>query len=183
MLLGKTINCVLVIAIAWALPGAHSARAEGINLRVAFEDVFGAKELEDGELDRGITITKSELRRKDSVYRARLLTNLCGAYVVRRSFAKARETCAKAVDGSGSPAAYNNRGVLRTLTGDLDGARRDFARVRPDDFDVYFDRLMRRDARYMATENLTLLDEVEERIALANEGRERLALDIPIEKL
>jgi hypothetical protein len=183
MLPGKPASPLLVFAFTIALAGSAPAYAEQINLRIAFEDVQGAEELESGDFDRGISITSTQLEQEDAAYRGRLLTNLCGAYVASRALSKARQTCELAVRSEQSPAAYNNRGVLRTLTGDLDGARRDFARLRPDDFDVYLERIMQRDARFMASENLDLLDEVEARIAAITEGRERLSLDLPVEKL
>ena len=174
---------LLIFAFAIAFAGNAPAYAERINLRVAFEDVHGAEELESGDFDRGISITRTQLEQEDTAYRGRLLTNLCGAYVATRALSQARQACEIAVRSEQSPAAYNNRGVLRTLTGDLDGARRDFARVRPDDFDAYLERIMQRDARFMASDNLELLDEVEARIAAITEGRERLSLDLPVEKL
>jgi hypothetical protein len=62
------------------------------------------------------------------------------------------------------------------------GARRDFDRVRLDDVEAYLDEIKRTDPRFMASENLGLLDEIEKRVAMTGDD-EPLALDIPMEEL
>ena len=136
-------------------------------MQVAFENVPGARELQAGSLDRGISITESELESENAADSGPLLANLCGAYVVTRALREAKRACEAAVDAEASPAAVNNRGVFRVLTGDFEGARRDFATFRPDDVYAYIEEIKRMDARFMAQENLILLDKVARHVALA----------------
>lgn len=59
------------------------------------------------------------------------LTNLCTAYVATGQLDKATDTCDRAVDAQGEfvGTAYNSRGVLHALKGDLIAAMEDFEKA------------------------------------------------------
>lgn len=182
MFRSNAMSLTVVFVSTATLAGPVTAGITLIEMQVAFEDIPGGRQLDAGDLERGISITEAELKSSNPEYRSELLANLCGAYVLTREIKEARHACDAAVESGAKPSAFNNRGVLRVLVGDLEGARRDFARIRPDDVEAYIDELKRTDPRFMASENLSLLDEVEKRVAIAR-GDAPLALDIPVEGL
>lgn len=58
------------------------------------------------------------------------LTNLCIGYLLLKDYAQAEHYCDEAVARKSKPSeravTHNNRGVLRALQGDYEGAREDF---------------------------------------------------------
>lgn len=182
MLRKNALSSTVVLVSAAALAGPLEAGTARVEMQIVFEDIPGAEELDAGDLERGISIIEAELKSRNPAYRSELLANLCGAYVLTREIKEARKACDAAVEAEARPSAFNNRGVLRVLVGDLEGARRDFDRVRLDDVEAYLDEIKRTDPRFMASENLALLDEIEKRVAMTGDD-EPLALDIPMEEL
>jgi hypothetical protein len=138
---------------------AGTTLADGINFRVAFASVPGIDEIEAGKYDAAIEILERDRSGPGSDSLPDVLTTLCAAYIVNRQLDEARPVCEAAVRAEESDAAFNNRGVLRAYTGDMDGAMRDFARVRVPSGEVnaYVEYLKQASPRLMATNNLETL--------------------------
>ena len=140
-----------------ALLAVNVAVADGFPFRVALGDLPGVDEVTSGNIDEGIRILEHELEngvaRKDYV-----LATLCGAYILQSSLKKAERACTDAVEISPGEIALNNRGVLRTFTGDFKGAKEDFDKVRPENLDEYWEHLRITDAGLIAHENGNLLN-------------------------
>lgn len=136
---------------------AAAGHAESWPFRVAFEDVPGVEKLASGDISGGTAILKSALE-NETVHRGYGLATLCGALTIDLSLQEAEEICSEAVATLPGPTAFNNRGVLRTITGDYDGARYDFERARPQQLDEYMAYLKTRDVGLIADSNFGLLD-------------------------
>lgn len=134
--------------------------AEGSNFRVVYAEVTGVGELEAGNLERGIKILKSQLRKSGTDNTSDIWATLCGAYIISLSLNQADEACDKAVETGPTFAALNNRGVLRAYRRNLNGAREDFDRARPLQQEAYIQELMSRDVRLVAADNYRLISEV-----------------------
>lgn len=154
----KRTTIFLVIQLQLALSGAAGA-SDRFPFRVALEDVPGVAEITSGDLRKGIELLNRELAR-DGVAKGPVLATLCGAYIMDSSLDDAEVACAEAVASFPSEAAYNNRGVLRTFRGDLEGAKRDFDRVRPRRVDEYLEYLKTADAKLIAYANHGLVQEL-----------------------
>ena len=98
----------------------------------------GVSDIEDGRIDEGIA--RLEKSREVAHLKETVGITLCAAYVMNKDFERAETFCDRAVHanpplgntwfGSNSDAAYNNRGVLRALQGDLESAVSDFRQAR-----------------------------------------------------
>jgi len=102
-----------------------SASAQAYEVRAGFPTVPGAAELENGQVTEAIEKLEAQVDSAQGDRKASVLTTLCGAYIVAGDFGSATATCEEAVKHN-QRTAYNNRGVLRALQGDLDGAKQDF---------------------------------------------------------
>ena len=92
-------------------------------------DVDGKWELEHGQYDRAITLLEIGMARssRTSHNRGALLTDLCFAYTAVGKYADANRMCDEAVQRSTEIGiAYNNRGVLHAVQGDVAAASVDF---------------------------------------------------------
>ena len=79
-----------------------------------------------GQVDAAITKLEEQLGSQNAKWKGSVLTTLCAAYLVKGDLAAASTTCEEAV-GEGHREAYNNRGVLRAVQGNFEGADHDFA--------------------------------------------------------
>jgi len=151
-------GCALLTALL-GLSGFVKA-ASVFEFKVAFADVPGSAHIRAGDLGLGIRILEQQLADGVSLHKGEILATLCAAYIVDHSLAKAGPTCDQAVDVAESETAFNNRGVLRAHLGDLVGARQDFARARPQDYQQHVEDLKAADVGVMAESNHTLINEL-----------------------
>ena len=124
-----SITRLAAIAVAFGVAGMPIlASAEQWELRTAPESVPGTHEIEAGEIDKAIQISNVWLPHIARTKRVAVLTNLCVAHIHIKNFATAADYCDRAVEQPNAKAVtYNNRGVLKVLQRDYEGALRDFA--------------------------------------------------------
>jgi tetratricopeptide (TPR) repeat protein len=149
---------VLTILLSHGAAGA----AEKYAFRVVFEEVPGVEHLVAGQLAQGIRLLERDLA-AEKPHQGHVLATLCGAYLLRRQLDDAERTCAEAVARFPGETAYNNRGVLRAFQGDLEGARRDFARASPANMEAYMEVLRTRDVGLVASSNQSMLQQLSAR--------------------
>lgn len=126
-----SITRVAAIAVAVGVAGLPiMAAAEQWELRTAPETVPGTHEIEAGEIDKAIQISNVWLPHIARTKRVSVLTNLCVAHIHDKNFAAAADYCERAVEQpKAKTVTYNNRGVLKVLQRDFEGAMRDFAKA------------------------------------------------------
>jgi len=104
------------------------SNADAWELRTAPATVPGTFEIEFGEIDKAIRISKVWLPHIDRRKKVAVLSNLCIGYIRSNEFDQAEEYCDRAVEQPNQKTvSYNNRGVLKALKGDYAGAMQDFA--------------------------------------------------------
>lgn len=110
---------------------------------VAYSNGPGGQALFGGDYDSAISIAKTQ--RRTAGVRVFAETNLCVSYTLKGMHAEAEVACKKAVklasanrgsvwtpiseSRSGRALAYSNRGVMRAVTGDEEGAWQDLSRA------------------------------------------------------
>ena len=114
----------LGILMAGSLPSI--AVADGWELRTSVDEVPGTRQLEKGELDKAERISEWAVESVSIRDKGKVLNNLCIIHTLKRDYEEAGPYCEEAVKRGGGNVAYNNRGVLRSLQGDLQGAMDDF---------------------------------------------------------
>lgn len=139
---------------------SQAMAANHYEFQVAYENVPGFEQIRAGSIKRGIRILEKQLAEEPDNGNADVLVTLCAAYIVVQAVEKAVETCDRAVDIAASSIAYNNRGVLRTHTGDLRGAKADFAMARPEDVAQHVEHLKAQDVGMMAESNYQLISDL-----------------------
>ena len=118
--------CVAALALAQTAT-AHSG--EPFQTVLHDRDVYGARDIADGNYERGIDRLSSRLGkgRQPLSVKVPILIDLCAAYTVTRQLDKAKDTCDKAVEsGWYSGIAYNNRGAFNIAKGNYAAASEDF---------------------------------------------------------
>ena len=120
-----------IITAAFAFTAIPSvSNADGWELRATLDEVPGTREIESGNIDKAIRISKVRLPHVSPKHKVAVLTNLCIGYIMSKDFDEAEDYCNQAVKRPNEKVvSYNNRGVLKALQGDYDGAMRDFARA------------------------------------------------------
>ncbi|MGI9221189.1 MAG: hypothetical protein ACR2QS_09160 [Woeseiaceae bacterium] len=104
------------------------ATAEAWELRTTPNAVPGTHEIEAGKIDKAIRLSNAWLPHVAKKERGSVLTNLCIGYTLKKEFDRAEAYCDQAVEqSSNKTVSYNNRGVLKALQGDYEGAVQDFA--------------------------------------------------------
>lgn len=118
-----------IITAAFVFAAAPSvSNADGWELRTTLDEVPGTREIESGNIDKAIRISKVRLPHVSQQRKVAVLTNLCIGYIMSKNFDEAENYCSQAVERPNEQAvSYNNRGVLKALHGDYDGAMQDFA--------------------------------------------------------
>lgn len=107
-----------------------SAAAESWELRPAAAASPGSPEIEAGQPDDAIRVLVPALETASGVARLAVLENLCVAYALKQEYTTAMRFCdLAAAHGAAGAATFNNRGVVRAVTGDYRGAVRDFRRA------------------------------------------------------
>ena len=129
--IGSVTTATLLLLVVAGLPA--SAAAEAWELQTAAEEVPGTRYIEAGQLDKGIRLLERTLKARQPEFQSKrgpTLTNLCMAYTLKRDYEKAAGYCDQAVARDRLPkTAHNNRGVLRALQGDYQGAMTDFRKA------------------------------------------------------
>ena len=104
------------------------SNAEAWELRTTPNAVPGTLEIESGKIDKAIRISNVWLPHVVQQKKVAVLNNLCIGYILNKDFEQAEEYCDRAVDRRNyKTVSFNNRGVLRALQGDYEGAVQDFA--------------------------------------------------------
>ena len=112
--------------VAVALPSI--SHAEGWELRTVQKEVPGTREIESGNPQKAIRISKVHLSVTAPAQQVAVLTNLCIGHILIRDFEQAEQYCDQASARSNQKTvSYNNRGVLKALQGDYMAAQKDFA--------------------------------------------------------
>ena len=102
--------------------------AEAWELRTTPNAVPGTHEIESGKIDKAIRLSNAWLPHVVKEKKVAVLTNLCIAYTLSKEFDQAEDYCDKAVERpNNKTVSYNNRGVLKAMQGDYEGAVQDFA--------------------------------------------------------
>ncbi len=103
----------------------------------------GIEHLKTGDYRKAITASRSVIA--EPGWKAAAHNSMCVSYTILKDYQRARRACAKAVkvllatkarrrsarrqDTASLGMAYSNRGVLRALTDDLQGANEDFVKA------------------------------------------------------
>jgi len=104
------------------------SNAEAWELRTTPNAVPGTSEIESGKIDKAIRISNVWLPHVDQRKKVAVLSNLCIGYILSKEFDQAEVYCERAVERwNYKTVSHNNRGVLRALQGDYEGAVQDFA--------------------------------------------------------
>lgn len=131
-------TAALILVSGATLAGERSGSA--YTMTVIKDDAFGRAVL-SGQYEKGIAMINSYSTRRAETFAAK--TNLCVAYTLTGKFDQAARACEAAVSigkrygrFAGSPInpygsrdlalAYSNRGVLRAVSGNTEGAIEDF---------------------------------------------------------
>jgi len=105
----------------------REAAAGGWELRTTADEVPGTREIESGDIEKAIRISKVQLSHASSAHKVAVLTNLCIGYILNKSFDQAQQYCDQAVERPNEKTvSHNNRGVLNALQGDFSAAMQDF---------------------------------------------------------
>lgn len=123
--------CIIIAAIATSLVIAAApsmSRADAWELRTVDEEVPGTREIEAGNPEKAIRISKARLSATHPALRVAVLTNLCIGHILIRDFDQAEQYCDQAAAWSFErTVTHNNRGVLKALQGDYAAASQDFS--------------------------------------------------------
>jgi hypothetical protein len=136
----KWISAATMLLVSTGSSLAQEVSPSAYRMAVIKDEAYG-RVLLSGDYDIGIAKISSYSNKRARTFAAK--NNLCVAYTLRQKFAEATPACYAALSISeryvrqgNSPIgpytsrdqalAYSNRGVLRAVTGDFDGARQDF---------------------------------------------------------
>lgn len=138
-LTAKVGGCVASLLIVLAGPLVHAAEKMPAYVMTVIADKAQGEQVVSGEYREAIAaITSPHKRHKDAFA---VSNNLCVAYTKSNDLAKANQSCAEALRMSkykigqwyevarmrnDQALALSNRGVIRAISGDEDGARKDF---------------------------------------------------------
>ncbi len=122
----KTIASFAAVAAIGFLTGLPTAAvAETWEMRTDPYEAPGTRALESGDLQKAERISKRAIESERLHRKSAAFTNLCIISTMKREFESATEYCNEAVERGGGNVAYNNRGVLRFMQGDYEGAFQD----------------------------------------------------------
>ncbi len=122
---------ILIVAIAAslvvvALPSM--SHAEVWELRTVSKEVPGTREIESGNAEKAIRISKVHLSVTRGALKVAVLTNLCIGHILVKDFNQAEQYCDQAAARTiQRTVTHNNRGVLKALQGDYAAALKDFS--------------------------------------------------------
>jgi tetratricopeptide (TPR) repeat protein len=155
-------SAYLILLVTFALPAVSNA--ENYKFELIFAEVPGSAEIRAGNLETAIKTLENRAQDADKHYVADELATLCALYLVKGQLSAASVRCNDAVETDQSAAAYNNRGVFRSQLGDTPGAIEDFAQARnlPDNQPRHIEKLMRGDAKLIASSNYVVAKRYEE---------------------
>ena len=122
---------IYAIAIALTLTSgafAENARAESWELLTAIETVPGTREIESGDAEEGIRLSRIFLNSAHDSRKLAVLTNLCVGHIMTGQYKEAEEHCEKASNRNAEgTVTHSNLGVLRAVAGDSEAAEQEFA--------------------------------------------------------
>ncbi len=134
--LGASVASLLIVM---AGPLVHAAETQSAYVMTVIADKAQGEQVVSGNYQEAIAaITSSLMRQKDTFA---VSNNLCVAYTKSNDLANANQHCSEAIRMSkkkygpwyaaarirtDQALALSNRGVIRAITGDEDGAREDF---------------------------------------------------------
>ena len=119
---------IFLAIMALSMPGL--AQGEFWELRPVEGDAVGTELIAAGRIEEAIQVLASALQRGTGGDGAALRANLCIAYALKLEYSIAMRYCDQAtVHPQAGATSFNNRGVVRAVTGDERGAARDFRRA------------------------------------------------------
>lgn len=127
------------VLLAAGLAGPVVADEPSAYIMAVFDDQAQGQQVVSGDYDQAI----ASLSESYASAGIEVRNNLCVAYAMAKDLQKAEEACVQALRSSSRPAAfwhssrqredravaYSNRGVIRAITGDMEGAGEDFRRA------------------------------------------------------
>ena len=120
------IICLITIAFLFCVP---AQAGEPFEVMLHDDDVYGAREIEAGEYEKGVKhlLTRLGGESRATSIRMPVIVDLCAGYTLLEEFKTAMQYCNTAVDSGWSTGlALNNRGALYVAKGDYENAMRDF---------------------------------------------------------
>lgn len=103
------------------------SQADGWELRTVNAEVPGTREIETGDAEQGIKLSKIYLTRIHGRRKVAVLTNLCIGYIRIGDLDQAATYCDQAAARKNETVVtHNNRGVLNALRGEFVLAQQDF---------------------------------------------------------
>ncbi len=135
-------TCLLALVFSALACAANGNELNGYMMSIQ-ANAPGIEHLRAGDYRKAIAASRSVLA--EPGWQAAAYNNICIAYTVLKEYQRAGHACAKVVkilraakarrratrsDPAGLAMAYSNRGVLRALTENLQGAERDFTKAR-----------------------------------------------------
>ena len=128
--MGKSFQIPSISLLIWGLFALENASAESWELRAVEGVGLGSEQIEAGQIDEAVRILATALDSNADSQKAAILANLCVAFALKLEYAAARRYCDQATSHpQACPIAFNNRGVVRAVTGDERGAIQDFQRA------------------------------------------------------
>ena len=116
---------MLATVLLSAIPSISNA--DTWELRTTPIAVPGTAEIESGKIDKAVRLSIAWLPHVTDRKEVAVLSNLCIAHILKKEFERAEDYCEQAVTtGDDEVVSYNNRGILRAMQGDFDGAAEDF---------------------------------------------------------
>ena len=104
-----------------------TSHADGWELRTVTKEVPGTREIESGNPEKAIRISKVHLAVTEPRLKVAVLTNLCIGHILIKDFEQAELYCDQAVAMPNErTVSYNNLGVLKAMQGDYAAALQSF---------------------------------------------------------
>jgi tetratricopeptide (TPR) repeat protein len=109
---------MIPVSQASAIDAAAGSR---LMVKTSVAEVIGVREIESGELEKGIRKSKAALAKTSTAsLRKPFLDNLCVAHLATNDMEQANQYCNAAVNtGKASVISYNNRAVMHYVLGNL----------------------------------------------------------------
>ena len=129
---------MVAIATSFVIAAQPSVSlADSWELRTTYKEVPGTREIESGNSEKAIEISKVYLKQVPPWSKVSVLTNLCIGNIMISDFDQAEQYCDAAVARQNeNVVSHNNRGVLRAMQGDYAGAQEDFSFAADNDCDT-----------------------------------------------
>lgn len=141
----RTLGAIGACMVLFAAVFASAVSADELNgyIMVVHNHVPGHKQIDAGDYDKAIEASRNA--RRSPIWKVSAETNLCVSYTVLKQYDRAWRACSKAIHAARSDRRrhpslrrdsdtvlaqlYSNRGVLRAMSDDLQGAAKDFSKA------------------------------------------------------